>query len=311
MVMPHYRFSGHETFPCRYAWLPKAYNALRENPDLFSNDHRAMVELGVGKNMARAIRFWVEVMGIAESSNQGQSITEFGNLVLGQRGFDPYLEDRRTLWLLHWMLLSRTEGPLFAWDYLINRWAHPEINRTDVLRAFQQEAGRIDRKLSRVTLEQHFDVFLHTYTQTRGRKGDIQEDNLDCPLVELELIERIGERKAGDGSGRVEPVYAFRREQKPDITPELFTFCLFDYWNKRKRGEASVSFRDISVANGSIGQVFKLPEMDIRERLESIRSDSGGLFEYQESASIQRIIRSDRPQPSTRELLRMVFIETN
>jgi hypothetical protein len=25
---PSYRFSGHETFACRYAWLPKAYRAI-------------------------------------------------------------------------------------------------------------------------------------------------------------------------------------------------------------------------------------------------------------------------------------------
>jgi hypothetical protein len=307
--MTQYRFSGHESFPCRYAWLPKAFNALRQNPQVFSNDHQAMVELGVGKNMARAIRFWVQVMGIAKPSNGGYSITTFGNLLLGPKGFDRYLEDRRSLWLFHWMLLSRIDDPLFAWDFLINRWVHPEINRTDVLRVFEQEAGRIDRKLSRVTLEQHFDVFLHTYTPTRGRKGDIQEDNLDCPLVELELIERIGERSIDDDSGRHEPVYAFRRESKPEITPELFVFCLLDYWNKRKPGEASVSFRDVSVAHGSVGQVFKLPEMDIRERLERLRDDSSGLFEYQESASIQRVLRADREQPSMRQMLRAVYLD--
>lgn len=28
-----YRFSGHETFPCRYTWLPKAVVALQEVKD--------------------------------------------------------------------------------------------------------------------------------------------------------------------------------------------------------------------------------------------------------------------------------------
>jgi hypothetical protein len=58
-----YRISGHESFPCRYTWLPKAVRGLRENPKLFSDDADAMVNLGVGKNMVRSIRFWSQVAG--------------------------------------------------------------------------------------------------------------------------------------------------------------------------------------------------------------------------------------------------------
>ncbi len=305
--MPNYRFSGHETFPCRYAWLPKAVGAILRDPEIFSNEERAIAELGVGKNMARAIRFWVQVTGIAEAFTGGYRITPFGELLLGERGLDRFLEDRRTLWLLHWKLLSQIDEPLFAWDYLINRWIHPDITRTDVIRVFQQEANRIDRKLSRVTLEQHFDVFLHTYTQTRGRKGEILEDNLDCPLVELELIERTGERPGAEGASRLEPVYAFRREAKPDITPELFMYALFDYWTKRKPNEATLTFRDVSVAHGSIGQVFKLPEWDVRDRLDRLRAESNGLFSYVESALSPTLNCPTRERISDLRLLSAIY----
>src|SRR5262249_41341862 len=151
-----------------------------------------------------------------------------------------------------------------------------------------------DRNLSLVTLEQHFDTFLHTYVPTRGRKGDIQEDNLDCPLVELELIQNVGERRI-DASGRREPIYAFRREEKPEITSELFVYCLDDFWRRRHPQEKTLSFREIAVGHGSPGQVFKLPEADIRSRLESIREDSWDLFDYRESASLQQLIRTNDP----------------
>jgi len=308
--VPNYKFSGHETFPCRYAWLPKAFGAIKREPKIFSEEELAIVELGVGKNMVRAIRFWVQVTGVAEQKmDGGYKITPFGNLLLGRRGLDRFLEDRRTLWLLHWKLLSHVQDPLFAWDYLINRWAQPEISRSEVIRTFEQETRRLDRKLSRVTLEQHFDVFLHTYTPTRSRKGEIQEDNLDCPLVELELIERIGDRPLADGGGRHEPVYAFRREPKPDITPELFIYCLYDYWQKRRANEATLTFRDVSILHGSIGQVFKLPEMDVRERLERLAADSNGLFVYKESAALQSVICPDRQNISERGLLRAIYLQ--
>src|SRR5579884_120346 len=287
----NFKFSGHETFPCRYSWLPKAYVALKTDPFIFADEDRAMISLGIGKNMVRAARFWAHAAGLAEPAKEGgYKITPFGEAVFGENGLDPFLEDIRTLWLIHWKLATNVEEPLFAWDYLLNRWQHPEITRVAVMRTFQQEAERLQRKLSRVTLEQHFDTFLHTYVATRSRKGDIQEDNLDCPLVELELIQKVGERRV-DKTGKREPIYAFRREPKEDITPELFVFCLDDFWRHQRNAEQTLTFRDVSVAHGSPGQVFKLPESDIRDRLEALEADSGGVFRYRESASVQQVVR--------------------
>ena len=64
---------------------------------------------------------------------------------------------------------------LFAWDLLLNHWQSPEISRSAVLRAFRKVADKEPRPPSDVTLEQHFDTFLHTYFPTRSRKGEILE----------------------------------------------------------------------------------------------------------------------------------------
>jgi hypothetical protein len=287
-----YRFSGHETFPCRYAWLPKAFKALVSDSKALANDDHAMVVLGVGKNMVRAIRFWVQAVGVAKVGVDGAyDPTPFGTEIFSEDGFDPFLEDIRTLWLIHWQLSANINDPLFAWDYLLNRWQHPDFSRSKVLEIFRRESERIGRTLSAVTLGGHFDTFLHTYVPTRGRKGEIQEDNLDCPLVELELIQKVGERKT-DNSGKREHLYAFRYEEKPEITAELFIYCLSDYWHKHYPSETTLTFRDLSIAHGSPGQIFKIPEWNIRERLDSIEADSKGAFIYQETASLQQIIRT-------------------
>lgn len=285
----NYRFSGHESFPCRYAWLPKAFQAVEEDTRIFADEENAIVKLGVGKNMVRAIRFWVQVAGVAESAKGEYAVTSFGKAIFSHNGFDPFLEDIRTLWLIHWNFSTHVDDPLFAWDFLLNNWQHPDISRTEVLRAFQKEAERFGRTLSPVTLEQHFDIFLHTYIPTRSTKGEILEDNLDSPLVELDLIQAIGERKLE--SGKREAIFAFRREEKPEIRPELFHYCLNDFWNKRQPHEKTISFRDVAVSHGSPGQIFKLPEWNLRERLESIEQESKGAFVYQESSAMQRITR--------------------
>ena len=113
----NYRYSGHETFPCRYTWLPKAVQNLRRNNNLFTDEDEAMVQLGVGKNMVRAIRFWADAADVAianESPATGLRPSEFGEDILGPNGHDEYLEDIRTLWLIHWKISANVQEPLFA-----------------------------------------------------------------------------------------------------------------------------------------------------------------------------------------------------
>ncbi len=302
-----YRISGHESFPCRYTWLPKAVRGLDADPRLFADEEQAMVDLGVGKNMVRSIRFWSLATGMAVVASKGAApvLTDLAVSLLGKRGLDPFLEDRRTLWLLHWNLSTNTQTPLLAWDYFLNRWQEPELTPSMAMRALEKVASGEDDRASRATLEQHFDTFLHTYVPTRGRKGDVQEDNLDCPLVELQLIIKAGDREIDRSSGKREPIYVFRREEKPDITTELFIYCLNDFWQKRHASEATLPLRDVAHGYGSPGQTFKLPEDDIRARVEDLNQRSEGLFSYAESANLQQIRRTGQAKPLT--LLKAIY----
>jgi hypothetical protein len=299
----NYRFSGHETFPCRYAWLPKAVQSLAQDPALFRNEDQAMVKLGVGKNMVHAIRFWTEATGVSLPPVNGVSVvSSFGSDLLSETGYDPFLEDAKTLWLIHWKIATSIE-PLFAWDYLLNSWHRPDFTRSEAVQCLSEEASRIGKKLSRVTLENHFTTFLHTYVPTRSKKGEVLEDNLDCPLVELDLILKVGERAVAD-SNRRESIYAFRTEEKPEISAELFVYCLDDFWIAQHPNESTLTFRDVCVGKGSPGQIFKLPEHAIRQRLENLESDARGFFSFQESTALQRVVRRGEVRP--RKLLKNI-----
>lgn len=276
------RWSGHETFALRYPWLPKAYGALLRDDQLFVDEDAAMVTLGIGKNMVRSLKFWIEAMDVAQPVGRGRTmaLTPFAHAIFDETdGKDPYLEDVRTLWLLHWKLGSRDKNPLFAWRYLISHWPYPEFTRSQAFGAFQAESQRRGLNHSDVTLNQHLDVFLHTYHRARGGAGI--EDSLDGPLVDLQFIGSLGVRQIE--GGRWEPVYAFRREPKPQIGQALFDYCLHDYW-RRFGSDQTLSFRTVAVGPASPGQVFKLPEDDMRARLEATAIGAPRGFGYQVSA---------------------------
>lgn len=298
-----YRFSGHESFPCRYAWIPKAVEAISGNPEVFGDVEEAMVKLGLGKNMVQSLRFWVQVLRVAESSGSGLRITEFGQRVFGARGLDPYLEDISTLWLLHWQLCSHHDSPIFAWHFLFNRFHEPDIVRSHVLELMERESLAVAKTLAKATLAQHFDVFMHTYVPTRGAKNEIVEDNLDCPLVELELIIPNGQRI--NRQGKLEAAYCFDREPKPELSNGVFLYAVYDYWTRCKRGEDTLSLSEIATGVGSPGQVFKLPEDDIRSRLAAFNRWVED-FEYRESAMFEQLKRV-RSNYTHRELIEFAY----
>jgi hypothetical protein len=47
-----FRYSGHETFPCRYAWLPKAFAAIDADHEAFGDEEKAMICLWQARNYA-------------------------------------------------------------------------------------------------------------------------------------------------------------------------------------------------------------------------------------------------------------------
>ncbi|MCX7092698.1 MAG: DUF4007 family protein [Methylobacter sp.] len=50
-------FGRHETFVLRYSWLTKGFQAFDHDKAIFSSD-KSTIELGVGKNMVNAIKYW-------------------------------------------------------------------------------------------------------------------------------------------------------------------------------------------------------------------------------------------------------------
>ena len=70
------------------------------------------MKLGVGKNMVNAIRYWGLAFKILEQKanpddpDAADSPQRFRDKLLGDDGWDPFLEDPASLWLLHWKLLQ-------------------------------------------------------------------------------------------------------------------------------------------------------------------------------------------------------------
>jgi hypothetical protein len=59
-------------------------------------------------------------------NNRGRllRVSELGELIFGEDGLDPYLENAGTVWLLHYLLASRPDGPT-TWYWAFNHLLGP------------------------------------------------------------------------------------------------------------------------------------------------------------------------------------------
>ena len=282
-----FSFSGHETFPLRVAWLPKAVAAVSQGKDPFSCPREGMRILGLGKNMVMALQCWSDYYGVIYRRDDSWQVTEFGEIIFGANGKDPFLEDVRTLWLLHWRASTNTLRPFFGWHWLVNLCQEPEFTLSEAIKAFQAESDTYPRPLSQTTLRQHLDVFLRTYVASEGIAGRLPEDMLDSPLSSLGFIRKHGERRGERGR---DPLFSIDVQKKNSIPNELFRFCLHDWWNRFFGNEQTMLFSDVAFGRYSPGRAFRMPEAEVRDRLVLLAQQRPKEFAVLEGAN-QRMIR--------------------
>jgi hypothetical protein len=284
-------FSGHETFPVRYAWLKKGVDATAADSGVFRSDE-AMVTLGVGKNMVKSIRHWCLATGVLEelpgSSGRPSGhfrVTEFGRALFGDDGWDPYLEDPATLWLLHWQIASNVRR-CTTWYWAFSHFHEPEFTREALVAALLSwvQTAKSPR-VTRESLSRDVECFFRTYVPSRRSKQLGLEETLDCPLVELGLIRTVGE----------EGVFQFHRgAQVPD---GVLFFSILTFWDGFAPAASVLSIQDVARQPGSPGQLFKLDEHLLAERCLEIGEWTEGVVTYNETAGLRQLYRRQAIKP--------------
>jgi len=154
-----YTFSGHESFQCRHLWLKKGYDYIISGKSFVDDD--AVVKLGVGKNMVSATRFWLRAFNIIDIKD---CPTEFGNKLLAEDGWDPYLEDDGSLWLLHYQLVKTNFASIY---YLVFNEFRKEklfLDKTSFVNYLKRRKETDDTfSFNEKTVNDDFTVFVKMY----------------------------------------------------------------------------------------------------------------------------------------------------
>ncbi len=275
-------FARHETFHPRYGWFRKAYAAAAEDPLVFGRPD-ATVVLGVGKNMVRAIRFWgLAAKLIVEdpaATRRTPSLvpTRLGHALFGELGWDRYMEDPGTLWLLHWLLLA-PPSRLPVWWLAFNEFGAVEFTESEFESAVTAhlEASTWGSP-HRSSIHKDVTALLRTYAPPERSNRRSIDDILDCPLRDLNLI---GRSAATDR-------FRFTLGIKPSLPPAVAAYAALD-WVVRSAGAGNtITLSRLAHEPGSVGRAFRLDESELLAALEPAVEECDGLALASPTGAVQ------------------------
>lgn len=248
-----YTFSGHDSFQCRQLWLKKGYDYVQEGKDF--NNEDAVVKLGVGKNMVSSIRFWLKAFNIIDNKDIP---TEFGKRLFDdETGYDPFLEDEASLWLLHYQLVINGFASIYS--IVFNEFRREKLffNKETFVNYVKRIGERnTNLNFNENTVGKDFIVFANLYKNDSENKN--VEDSFSGILSELEIL------KSKDKQFYIE------NTERDNLPEPIVLYIILDNSNY---GNA-ISLNSLEFDINSPGSIFALNRSGLMNKISEIVSSS-------------------------------------
>ncbi len=267
-----YTFSGHDSFQCRQLWLKKGYDFVQQGKNF--NDEDAVVQLGVGKNMVSSIRFWLKAFNVIDNKDIP---TEFGKRLFDdETGYDPFLEDEASLWLLHYQLVKNSFASIYS--IIFNEFRKEKLffnKETFVNYVKRIGESSPDLNFNENTVAKDFIVFANLYKNDPESK-DV-EDSFSGILSEIELLKTTGKGK--------EEQFYIENTERDNLPEAVVLFTILDNSNYGN----SISLNSLEFDLNSPGSIFALNRSGLINKISEIVStfkditftDQAGIKELQ------------------------------
>lgn len=258
------KFRAHDTFFIRKGWLSKGMKYVNIKGDIFiSKTENPMDVFGIGANMVKALRYWLQAVGLTKEPSTGrkiQHLTDFGKKVFDN---DRFIEESGTLYLLQYELACNQEDAT-AWYFFFNEFNMSEFSRDDFVAALQRYIKMIDpsEDVAIRSLNDDFTCIVNTYVprfKTNPSRVN-PESNIDCPLGELGLVDILSKEKK---------TYRKAIPMTSTINPWVALAVI----QHQAQDKTEISLNELLTAPKNIGRVFNLDAitmLDILYKIEQL-----------------------------------------
>jgi hypothetical protein len=277
-----FKFRAHETFFIRKGWLNKGMKNVEIDPYVFMGaNENPMDRLGIGSNMVKSLRYWLQAVGLTcepPSGRKFQEFTDFGKIVYEN---DRYFEELGTLWLLQYKLANNRKLAT-SWYYFFNELILTEFTKDDFIIELNKFIISNGTKIPVRTLEDDFNCIINTYIpRIKSNPSKVHpESNIDCPLGELGLIDIVDSNKK---------IYRKATPKKNTLDPLILLAVIVDQF----KDQYDVKISAIQNNKFSAGKVFNLDIVTLIDLLYQL--DNMGFIKVERTAGLDVIRIKDKP----------------
>ncbi|MBC6610961.1 DUF4007 family protein [Hymenobacter sp. BT507] len=241
--------------------MKKGFDFLRDEENSFT-DTDAVVELGVGKNMVDAIRYWLRAFGITDDKDNLQPLA-FN--VLSTSGYDTYIEDNATLWLLHYLLVRTNRASIYSLIFNEFRKERFEFTRQHLMQFIKRRCVEEGEGFNENTVDSDITVFLRSYlTPSNKGKHDIEDESTGL-LQDLSLMS--AEPSEDLDTGKRTFTYKIDSQERNELPWQM---VLLSILNHPTWGDA-INFRELEAAPYSPGLIFALNEKGLYDKIKEMQ----------------------------------------
>lgn len=253
------KFRAHETFFIRKGWLSKGMKHVRNKQDIFvDRDENPMDVLGIGSNMVKALRYWLQAVGLTQEPNAGRRVQTFTDLGNSVYNHDRYIEELGTLQLLHYKLASN-KSDATAWYFFFNEFNMTEFTKEDFVGSLQNYVLMDKESVSAAirSLNDDFTCIISTYLpRYKSNPGKVSpENNIDCPFGELGFVDMLNKK-----------TYRKSIPAADSFNPWVILAIIFD----QADGRQEIGLNELLTAKCNIGRIFNLDAITMLEVLHRI-----------------------------------------
>jgi len=252
--------------------------------------------------MVSSMRHWALALRVVEPSDRNRNYTPtwFGEQLFADDGWDPFLEDPNTIWLLQWKLTHDLEASITPalWWWAFNTYDASIFSRNHLERVLKDMLTLHGIKVPGA-LRRDIQVFMQSYVGSL-KPGVIKDDTLDCPLTELKLIRTLN-ALSDEGD-----FFQFLDGDHESLSDEVFAYALTEYVCRSATADNApftVPLEEMLFGLGSPGRVFRFSESGLVRRLERIQTLTPSL-QFDETAGLKQLLVDGTKQHEKDNLLR-------
>ena len=254
------KFRAHETFFIRKGWLSKGMKSVNARDDVFvAKDENPMDILGLGSNMVKSLRYWLQAVGLTQEPRSGrriQTFTRLGEIIYNN---DRYIEELGTLYLLQYKLATN-KNDATSWYFFFNEFTMSEFSREDFVEALQKyiKMSGADGVAVR-SLNDDFACIINTYLPRYKLNPDkvSPENNIDCPFGELGLLDILNKKNK---------LYKKSIPSAGTFNPWIALAVIMDQSGNRRE----LPLNELLNSPNNIGKVFNLDSVNMLDILYEI-----------------------------------------